>query len=676
MKRYIFFLLIALFCQVQMMAQTTFCHPLCVCDYGYVEDTFRIQKVELTDTATLIYIKKTVKEDASIFLKQTCYLEDDKGTTYYIKGADGVNIQKEDMVTLVKAPTFTLSFQPLPVETKVFDLHGGNMMHDFHIYGIHDKSYTISTATEAEQVSSEFLQSELSHQGTVCVKGHIENEGNGQPQIWNLQFTDELDIFSSYKKPFMVTPDGKFETTLSLKHPCMALLKLGLARGSREYMLYLYPNDTIDLTIRRDKDGAYLCEYSPSIRHANFLTHYPTWIYISGATDKNKSIDENMASLNTEEENQLRLCNYLGQRYGFTPFEKQLLKNEVRLNLLTRKLGLIFRSNLAKMKELHESGNISYDEALRILPYDQFEEMKQHPDFASSDDSYAFFSNNARLIPIFYDRPLTKAYEEVSYIPGSAEARVARCYEHLDSVLSLYQNEEKVSPFEEAILLRKALEYIWSNLSQLHADKQLMTAVLTQKIQSPYLRSRLPELVDYYANWSEKSSEKLWSESVRDTMTAGYEYAYSVIDSIAGKHKGKYVLISSMYTLNGQWRSPQGQDNLLIDFANSKDIAFVFVVREDQMSQEDFERIRDFQFPSYKDNCFRLSREDWLKLSFLSGNDVASFDYMTLNRKGQPLLKNLPLDETNFRHDLRLLLKEELVGYGYMSEKFRDATAK
>lgn len=83
-----------------------------------------------------------------------------------------------------------------------------------------------------------------------------------------------------------------------------------------------------------------------------------------------------------------------------------------------------------------------------------------------------------------------------------------------------------------------------------------------------------------------------------------------------------------------------------------------------------------YDFGFVEENCFRLSHEDWLKLAFLSGNDVDSFDNMTLNRKGQPMLKNLLLEETYFRRDLRTLLKEEVVGYGYMSEKFRKSTAK
>lgn len=689
-----FIVLFAASATAPAVAQTVFNHPQYV-DGSCYDRNIKIRKVVLTDTATTLFFKKTCKGDVDIILTPDCYIEDGEGNRYYIKGADGVALQEkdsmvvatevrgDDVVTSVRpyrlssvtGRGFSLSFPPLPAETTAFDFHGGSALTRSHIYGIHDKSEESVHQPADESVSSDFLRQELTATGTAYVRGRITEGVDEMPRIWYLKFADELEWGGQAEEriPIMVHSDGTFEASVRLSHPCMALLRMGVVNPACPVMLYLYPNDTIDLTMSKTSNGIFSCVYAQGTRHARLLSHFPLTIYATQPVDERKSLEENFASLREQEDTQLRLCDYLGTHYGFTPFENKLLKNEVRMNFLERRVDLVNKRLRLKANEAQKESSPNMEAQFSNIPYSQMEECRLLREYIPTDETFACYSNGRRLMEAcYYFGPLQKVYEEKerTYWKGT---QLEECYDRADSVLRLYLGYEQPSAFVESLLLRQALMYLMYHGSD--ANKSQYLDSLSCRIKNPYLRNRLPALVDTATGWSERQRERMWAEDIRETQ--GMDYTRSVLDSIAGRHKGKYVQIISMTDIKGQLRFPQGIENLLIDFADSKDVAFVFVTSADRMSGTDFEATREYHYEGVRDkeDCYRLSEEDWDKLAVLNGDIYGNVDHLTLNRKGEVLRRSLPLEETNFRRDLRELLQEEAAGCGIYSRKYREAHA-
>lgn len=696
MKRFRFIItsviLLAASVAVPVVAQTVFSHPQYVKGSCFRED-MKIRKVVLTDTATVVFFKKTCKGVVDIYLTPNCYIEDGEGNRYYIKGADGVAIQETDsmsVVTEVKGDVvsttvrpyrvssvtergFSLSFPPLPTSTTMFDFHSGSALGCSHVYGIHDKSDVSAPRIADESVSSEFLQQELAATGTAYVRGRITEGVERMPRIWYLEFTDELEWGwqAEERIPIMVHSNGTFEVCVSLSHPCMATLKMGMLHTACPVQLYLYPNDTISLAMSKTAKGVFSCTYAQGTKHAKMLSHFPSTIYAIQPMDEQKSLDENFASLQEQEDAQLSLCDYLGTHYGFTPFENRLLKNEVRMSFLERRIGLVNKHLRRKANEVRVVSSQGEEGQFSQIPYNQMEEYRLLRKYIPTDESYVFYSKGRRLLESCYDfGPLPKVYEERerTYRKGT---QMEDCYDRADSVLRLCLDYDQPSAFEESLLLRQALRYLIFHGSDTN-EPQYLTA-LSNRVKTPYLRNRLPALVGNDAGFDEHEREKMWSEKIRETQ--GMDYTRDVLDSIAGRHKGKYVQIISMTDYKGQLRFPQGLENLLIDFADSKDVAFVFIARESLVSETDFEDSREYHYLGIRDkeDCYRLSEEEWDKLTVLNDDIYGNVDHMTLNRKGEVLQQSLPLDETYFRMGLREILREEAAGCGIHSNKFREA---
>lgn len=679
---------------VPAVAQTVFNHPQYVYGSCFGGD-MKIRKVVLTDTATTVFFKKTCKDDVDIFLTPDCYIEDEEGNRYYIKGADGVAVQETDsmsVVTEVKGDVvsttvrpyrvssvtgrgFSLSFPPLPAATTMFDFHSGSALDCSHVYGIHDKSDASDLPTADESVSSEFLQQELAATGVAYVRGRITAGVDRMPRIWYLEFADELGWGwqAEERIPIMVHSDGTFEASLSLSHPCIASLKMGVINPARPVMLYLYPNDTINLTMSKADNGIFSCVYAHGTRCAKMLSHFPSTIYASQPVDEQKGLEENFASLREQEDAQLSLCDYLGTHYGFSPFENKLLKNEVRMSFLERRIGLVNKRLRRKADEAQKESSRNVEGRLSHIPYNQMEEFRLLREYIPTDEAFVCYSKGRRLMEeCYYNSLLQAVYEEKerTYRQGT---QMEECYGRSDSVLRLCLNYEQPSAFVECLLLRQALQYLIFHGTDAN-EPQYLTA-LSNRIKTPYLRNRLPALVGIDAGFNERELERMTAENIRETQ--GMDYTCSVLDSIAGRHKGKYVQIVSMTDSKGQLRFPQGLENLLIDFADSKDVAFVFVARGSLVSETDFEATRDFHYSGIRDreDCYRLSDEEWDKLSVLNGDIYGDVDHMTLNRKGKVLRQSLPLEETYFRRGLREILQEEAAGCGIRSRKYREAQA-
>lgn len=99
-----------------------------------------VTKVELTDTATTLYMHVEYRPKYWIRIAAGCFLQDLQGGRFALKAADGIKPGEKFYMPESGEHDFTLRFEPLPNGTKMFDLLESEKEGDWRIFGIHDKA--------------------------------------------------------------------------------------------------------------------------------------------------------------------------------------------------------------------------------------------------------------------------------------------------------------------------------------------------------------------------------------------------------------------------------------------------------------------------------------------------------------------------------------------------------
>ena len=84
-----------------------------------------IEKVVLSDTATVVHFTARGKINSSFQFATSTYLSDEAGARYPVKGASGLEVGKPCYIPKSGVAEFRLSFAPMPKDTKIFDLVEG-----------------------------------------------------------------------------------------------------------------------------------------------------------------------------------------------------------------------------------------------------------------------------------------------------------------------------------------------------------------------------------------------------------------------------------------------------------------------------------------------------------------------------------------------------------------------
>lgn len=99
-----------------------------------------VTKVELTDTATTLYMHVEYRPKYWIRIAAGCFLQDLQGGRFALKAADGIKPGEKFYMPESGEHDFTLRFEPLPNGTKMFDFLESEKEGDWRIFGIHDKA--------------------------------------------------------------------------------------------------------------------------------------------------------------------------------------------------------------------------------------------------------------------------------------------------------------------------------------------------------------------------------------------------------------------------------------------------------------------------------------------------------------------------------------------------------
>ena len=226
----------------------------------------KARKVILTDTATTVHF--TIKyghEGQSFRFASDSYLLDENNNRYALRSCEGLELD-----SWVKSPkngitNFTMHFEPMPKQVQVFDFIEGDEKGRFRLLGIHDKKYKvhIPTLQELSEANPYTVPEDWFKTDSITLRGRIENydaEKMGFTSM-NCYYRNAFDKDDAVLI-FDIAPDGTFEKKFLAYYPTRELIgpdgsKIGFDYGP----FFARPGETIDITIKPNKDGQYQCYY-------------------------------------------------------------------------------------------------------------------------------------------------------------------------------------------------------------------------------------------------------------------------------------------------------------------------------------------------------------------------------------------------------------------------------
>ena len=324
-----------------------------------------IERCQFTDSVTAVTMTYRGTPKAWFTFASSTFASDERGVRHKVLRADGLMLDGKRWLGDRGEATFTLYFDPLPKDTKVFDIIEGNLVNGFQIYGIHRSHEILDFPSAKESIDTSETDASLFRKDTTVIRGHITNYDRSMPHILRVQYPSPIDGITMHEKGLnyaKIKPDGTFQVTFLLDTPRWSELTFEFIRN---IPFYAHPGDTLDLRI--DNYGAWNEAYTyHSVK--GYPTHQdliqcPDLLIrrrLSDIQEKEsyKEFAQEMAELDDDVNRFLR---YWGWKYRLSPWERHLLSSNWRL----RHVMTLERYRIGKMQEinsiLRQNGNLSSD---------------------------------------------------------------------------------------------------------------------------------------------------------------------------------------------------------------------------------------------------------------------------------------------------------------------------
>ena len=227
---------------------------------------FKARKVIMTDTATTVHFTMLYQKGQNFRFASDSYLIDEDGNRYPLRSCEGLKLD-----TWVQSPEngiteFTMYFEPLPKRTQVFDFIEGDGNRAFKLLGIHDKKTKLKVPTmeELSEANPWTLPEDWFNTDTITVKGRIEGYDAEQFGFTSLECYFE-DVFEKDDATLVldIADDGTFCKKFQASYPvCQTFFAMESKVGFSEMSFYARPGETIDITVKKNGQGKYVCVYN------------------------------------------------------------------------------------------------------------------------------------------------------------------------------------------------------------------------------------------------------------------------------------------------------------------------------------------------------------------------------------------------------------------------------
>lgn len=221
--------------------------------------TLDISKVELSDTATVLYTDAYFRPHYWIKISSESYLQAD-GKKYALKGTQGIEADSLFWMPETGEASFRLSFEPLPRDTRSFDFIESDCDECFKLFGIDltgkkvlDRPADVpAEVVRASETVPDVIPNPQFKVGETVVHMHLSG--------YRKELAKEADIYLNTlmngQQPYKATIDsmGMAEFKFWQYGPAQALLSVGMINKQ----IWLAPGEEIDLYVDMRRSGQYI----------------------------------------------------------------------------------------------------------------------------------------------------------------------------------------------------------------------------------------------------------------------------------------------------------------------------------------------------------------------------------------------------------------------------------
>ena len=305
-----------------------------------------ISKVEFGKEQTTLYFDFSHYTSTNFGFRSTTYLVDEEGKRYPIKSCKGFQLDKGYNVKEDGVKEISISFEPLPEGTRVFDcIEGPDLQWSFQFYGIREKGQDWNVFPKKEVADNPFPESFFCVD-TVYVTGRItqskyDRESNAcyheSYSYAEKALRKQLRLGEGVFDRFYVAKDGTFSFKTMVVKPTMDELFIP---GGRIPVL-LIPGDHLQVDI------SHWGEYNQQVTirsekgdYSRMLTNYP-FLYEKEIADPRGTLSwsetgklaaDTWQPLHDEQAKRMEVCRYLAAKHHFTPTELKLMQMNVQIN--------------------------------------------------------------------------------------------------------------------------------------------------------------------------------------------------------------------------------------------------------------------------------------------------------------------------------------------------------
>ncbi len=293
----------------------------------------KAREVILADTASTIHFTMEYPQGQNFRFVNTCYLMDEDGARYPLHAVEGIKLDSWVSVPESGSVDFTMHFAPMPKRTKVFDFIEGDVHGAFVLLGIHDSKKPPLPPLEGEKKSpfKGDLEGLWFKTDTITVKGRIVGYDAERFGFTSMECYQK-DLFEKDGGTMVldIAPDGTFQKKFLASYPVMnSFFTHGSKVGFEEIPFFARPGETIDITVQRNADGRYECQYNSGaskeverLLKSKLLISdmlYPLNSFKGTLAEANKKAEEVWQNL-------MYRLQVVGRRDRFTPLEMQLAR--------------------------------------------------------------------------------------------------------------------------------------------------------------------------------------------------------------------------------------------------------------------------------------------------------------------------------------------------------------
>ena len=333
-------------------AKTNISHPQYI---PWNVSSIEITKVVTDDKTTTLYFRCEGQQGTRITVDSECFLSDEQDRRYRAVSTKGIVLDSVFVYDKKGSGVFSISFEPLPQNTKVFDfvenLHGWN---SFRFYMIHDKKSEAALKKRLKSRNSPnySFPAEAFHADSVVIRGRVTGkrvfDRLSRASLYNLSLRLNNYDYARQYLPTITTVerDGTFEMHTSTMGPAWAHIYYP-HYGGFLIPVFLWPGDTIDLDVEHFGESHQKIHYRSHHEECNRLMNlcFAQDMYIRSDAVDNLPEEQMVEICKRQLADYMLLCRYFTDKYQFTPTEQTLLEYDFQMYVWQRLLRNLYEKD-------------------------------------------------------------------------------------------------------------------------------------------------------------------------------------------------------------------------------------------------------------------------------------------------------------------------------------------